>query len=694
MYTNLHRMNISEKIEISSNAIKKTLKKFSPEDAVCQYIWNGFDAGATEVEITFGTLENTIDSLKFFNVKDNGGGIDFDELSKKFKPFYESEKTQKGKSADSTLKGKDGYGRLTFFKFCNVAKWETTYNTGSECKSYTIAIASDAIDNFDKTNPEIISSASGTIVSFSGFLNDFHTGFIENKLLPYILNEFAWYLEIHKDKGYTIKINGTPIDYSSIIEETDRFPLEIRKEGNAIETFDCYFIQWKSKLNDEFSRFYLLNDDYELKNQRTTKLNKKGDKFFHSMIVRSNFFDNFITPDEESQEESDDLPKLRLFSERDEYSVFRELIDTLNKYLKKKRKPFLKKYSKVVVAQFEREKVFPTFGNNAWDKLKKEQLVSLVKELYEVEPALFVQLNLEQKKTFLHLLNLIIDTDEQENLFKILDSVIRLEPKEREELKEMLSSTKLSSIIKATKLIHDRVMTIMEIKKLVLGHDLRANERDHLQKVIEQHYWIFGEQYNLVCAAEVKFEEALRRHVYILRGENKKQKIESQDKLKEMDIFLVRQDFQTNRVNNVVIELKNPTSIKKLTQKEFMQVQNYMSTILSVDQFNAENYFWEFYLVGQEFDTFIKDQLENAKHHGEFGLAFKVKNYKIYIKRWSEVFNEVDLRLQWIYQKLNIEKNKLTGIVEKSDLDDLMSELESNSAVQPNQIILSKSASS
>lgn len=683
-------MTKTEKLEISSNAVKKTLKGFSPEDAVCQYIWNGFDAGATEVQVNYTVQENSLGLLATFSVQDNGWGINFDELSKKFKPFFESEKAQSKKSKDSMLRGQDGYGRLTFFTFSQAAHWDTVYLKDGEKASYGININSDTLDNFSKTDPVASAQPAGTTVRFSGFSNKFHPDFIEKKLLPYILNEFAWYLEVHKDVKRRILINGVPIEYSSIIEETDVFSLEITQKEGVRFTFDCYFIQWTSKLNDELSRFYLLNEKYELKKIRTTKLNKKGDKFYHSMVVRSDFFNNFITPDEDDEPEAEDKIRLKLFGERDEYTVFKELIEQLNQYLRKRRKPFLKKYSSVVVAQFEKDNVFPRFGNNTWDRLKKEELVTLVKELYEVEPALFISLNIEQKKTFLHLLNLIIDNDQRETLFKILDEVVRLDVEDREELKEVLTTTRLSSIIKATKLVHDRILAAHQVKNLVFNHELKANEKDHLQQAIEQHFWLFGEQYTLVCAAEVKFEEALRRHRYILTGQNKKQKINHPDKQKEMDIFLVRQDYQIDRINNVVLELKSPTTIKRLTQKEFMQVQTYMNTILKVDEFNADNYHWEFYLVGQDYDDFIFNQLENAKHHGEFGLAFKVKNYKIYVKKWSEVFNEVDLRLKWINDKLQVEKAKLTAGNDPKLLDDLLTEIAQSSAAAPSPAFLDK----
>jgi hypothetical protein len=678
-----------EKIEISSLAIKKTLRKFSPEDAICQYIWNGFDAGATQINVNFSNNSETIDSLSTFSIEDNGSGINYEELPKKFKPFYESEKAEIGKAQDSTLQGKDGYGRLTFFKFCDNVQWDTVYPKEDTFYLYSINIESQSLDSFEKTEPTILSSSltSGTKVIFKNYSKNFHLGFIEKKLLPYILNEFAWYLEINKHKGYKIVINGKEIDYSVIIAETKPFSVNIKDKDDQPIKFECHFIQWKNKLNDEFSRFYLINENYSLKHQRTTKLNKKGDKFYHSVVVRSSFFDNFISPEvKKERTETEEPSRLKLFQVRNDYTVFNELLETLNEFLRKKRRPFLKIYADVVIDQFERENVFPTFGNNTWDQLKKEELVVLVKELYEVEPALFTKLNIEQKKTFVRLLNLIIDNDEREDLFKIIDEVVSLESNEREELREVLTTTRLSAIVKTTKLIHDRILTVSQIRKLVFDHVLAANERDHLQKVIEQHYWLFGEQYNLVCAAEVKFEEALRRYLYLLKGDGKKQKISNPDKLKEMDIFLVRQDFQVNQINNVVVELKSPTSVKKLTQKEFLQVQTYMNTILSVDQFNAENYFWEFYLIGQDYDDSIANQLENSKNHGEFGLAFKVKNYKIYVKKWSEIFNEVDLRLRWIHNKLNIQKDKLSGHNIEQSMGDLMDSLIYNDAAEPGQI--------
>ena len=44
-------MSEKEKIVLGSNGIKKVLKGFSPVEAVAEYIWNGYDANATVVNV-------------------------------------------------------------------------------------------------------------------------------------------------------------------------------------------------------------------------------------------------------------------------------------------------------------------------------------------------------------------------------------------------------------------------------------------------------------------------------------------------------------------------------------------------------------------------------------------------------------------------------------------------------------------
>ncbi len=210
-------------------------------------------------------------------------------------------------------------------------------------------------------------------------------------------------------------------------------------------------------------------------------------------------------------------------------------------------------------------------------------------------------------------------------------------------------------------------MAVSDLKLLLFNDSLGANEVKHIQKMIEKHYWLFGEQYNLVTAAEPNFEEALRRFLHYLHKEYEDSSITHPDKLKQMDIFAVRQDIAHNRYNNVVIELKHPNIA--LGETQLSQVKKYMSVILSNEQFNADNMTWEFYLIGNKFSNsgFIEGELESNKNHGEPHLVYKVKQYKIYVLRWSEIFAEFEMRHSFLNDKLKLEQERLQKSYSSAD---------------------------
>ena len=160
-----------------------------------------------------------------------------------------------------------------------------------------------------------------------------------------------------------------------------------------------------------------------------------------------------------------------------------------------------------------------------------------------------------------------------------------------------------------------RYKTYYQLKELVFNEELGAKEIPHLQDLIENHYWLFGEEYHLVTAAEPKFEEALQRYIYKTTGKIKDQKIDHIDKNREMDIFACRQHKKDAKIENIVLELKHPKI--QLGEKEYSQVMKYLSVISSRQEFNAPNMSWKFYLIGNKFNTsqFIERlRLFYAKH--------------------------------------------------------------------------------
>jgi hypothetical protein len=178
---------------------------------------------------------------------------------------------------------------------------------------------------------------------------------------------------------------------------------------------------------------------------------------------------------------------------------------------------------------------------------------------------------------------------------------------------------------------------------------------------MEKHFWIMGEQFTMVVAAEKNFEHALRelRRTIGLPRDNRG--IEHEDRYKEMDILLVRQDRNNGTVHNVVLELKHPS--KKLGKKFVAQIEAYCDVIESEPRFNGSNMYWSYYLIGNQIDDsgFIENRIENAKPHGEADLIYKVRNHRIYVKKWSDIIQEAELRHQFLNDRLQIERDSLSS---------------------------------
>lgn len=664
-------------VKVTSRGIQKILKNYNEKLALAEYIWNGFDAKANIIEIDYSA--NEFGSLDTLTIKDNGRGIDLTKLSTQFNPFYESEKAIEISSPKHTsiMHGKNGVGRLTFFTFANSAKWITTYQSENGLASGSIQINVDGLNTFLPKNIESpIQDKTGTEVSF--FNIKISKQELDNSVIPFLIREFCWFLELNKARSFAIIVNNEPLNYkSNILDFQDDIKI-LYEPSNT--TFKLNYIQWRESLHKEFSKYYFLNDSEAEVYKDYTSLNKKGDEFYHSVYITSNFFNDF---DFNSNEEEH---QINLFGKAKSSPEYKYLIKEVNKILRERRKPFLREYAYKLVDKYEQDGVFPTYNTEWEEKYKRPQLEEVIIGLYEAQPKLFIALNIDQKKTLVRLLDLLLDSNERENLFKIINEVVELESDERENLVELFKTTKLNRIIETIKLIEDRYSTFYQLRDLVFNDDLKADEVHHLQKLIEAHYWLFGEQYHLVTAAEPKFDEALRRYHYLLYHEDIDKKIEHPNKYKEMDIFACRQNFLGNKIENIVIELKHPKI--KLGKKQYVQVDNYLETILSEPEFNAPNMSWDFYLIGNDFDGsgFIERQIESNANHGIQSLIqwHDKGRVRVFAKKWSELFAEFEIKHKFLNDKLILERQRLTN--ELATAQEVVEVSILNTAVQPKEI--------
>jgi hypothetical protein len=393
------------------------------------------------------------------------------------------------------------------------------------------------------------------------------------------------------------------------------------------------------------------------------------------LYIKSSFFDGTFNPAVCTSEESD---QKGIFADDEKYKTWQKLLKIAEEYLYDKRNPFIEAAAASLVNQFENKGIFPAYSDNDLGDFRKNSIHNTVKQLYQVDPKIFSTLTIDQKKIFVRFLDVILSSGQTEEIFKILQEVISLSSTDLKQLAKTLVSTRLANIIKTIQLIEDRYKAIDSLKKLVFcKEEFNANEPEHIQKIIESHYWIFGEKYNLISAEEPSFQRALEGYVNILRKPNPDDKeaievvaqnldIDHPSKGKQMDIFMCRQNISNNSVHHVVVELKHPRI--RLGKHELDQVKEDMAVIISTDEFNANNAVWDFYLVGNSFSGskkgnkgYIEREIasKNQNSSGEASLAFSYENYKIYVKTWSEIFNEFDINYQFIQEKLRLERHRL-----------------------------------
>jgi hypothetical protein len=421
---------MSEKVNITSKGIQKVLKTFNEKQAVAEYIWNGFDAQASRVKIDY--TFNELGRLDRLEISDNGYGINFDHLKQKFDPFFESEKSSQIPVPKHTSKmhGRNGVGRLTFFTFAHSATWTTTFKTDKGYQQGFIHINTGELNGYshDFSQAPASNGSTGTKVSFTNLKISKEE--LERSVIPFLINEFCWFIELNRHKAYEIVVNGNALDFTANIKDLEEFELRYQ-ETNVV--FKVKYVQWQEGLHKELSKYYFLTDGEEVFKDYTT-LNKKSDDYFHSVYIESIFFREL---DFKSLNEG----QVGLFGPAKSSLEYRFLINKLTEYLKSKRKPFLKEYANKLVDAFEQDGIFPKYVTDQDKQLRKPELTEVIKVLYEAEPKLFSGLNIDQKKTLVRFLDLLLISNERKSVFETLKGIVELEPEESESLADLLAAS-------------------------------------------------------------------------------------------------------------------------------------------------------------------------------------------------------------------------------------------------------------
>jgi len=638
------------KIAANSNSVTNAGITTDYKQAVAEYLWNSFDAGASKVFISYKT--NDLGSITNLSISDNGSGIKYETIGSTFGTFLDSQK-KRSFQRTSDFRGKKGKGRFSFSQFATKAIWKTVYKDNEDkVKTFDITISIEDLANYDVTElVEVYEDVTtGTIVDFQNIKGLSEQHFIDASFTEYLSQEFAWFLCLTQARNYAIYLNGIELDYEYLIAIKEEIPLNIESVH-----FDITYIQWKTKIGDKFY-FYLMNSNLEDNCKILTSFNNSTINFYHSVYVKSPYFNSFIF-------EKCPMPRLDEFKNQCD-KIYKTLVKELKNILEEREKDFVKKIAaNKLIAKFEQNGVIPIFKNNRYDTERKKDLIETIKNIYYVQPKIFKGLKAEQEKTLVGFLNLLLDSEERERILTIIDGVVNLTEEERIQLSSVLKSTSFSKINRTINMMRNRLKVVECLKLLVYELTVFTNERDHIQKIIENNYWLFGEQYHLVSHDET-FEKALYKYLHVLDGEvTNIQNIENPEKNRRPDIFMCRkttiQDtLQSNLIEeNIIVELKRPCIEIGITQ--YRQIEDYFRLIKDEPQFNSQLRCWKFIIVRKTINKEVKEKYKSFEHFNKKFLTNKVENFEIYVMTWDDVFKSFELTHYYVLEKLDFDKKAI-----------------------------------
>ncbi|MDH1170066.1 ATP-binding protein [Pantoea agglomerans] len=647
---------------INSSGIKNHFNNVEPVQSIIELIWNGFDANAKTVNVVI--TYDDFETAKVITVTDDGDGINFLDLESNFNRFNDSLKKT---SVDQH--GSKGRGRLSFHRLCHQAIWFTKFNA---MDAY-IKINDDDIKLYE-AQVDIPSSEqhvlldkykSGTCVE----LTQLHSSLPDlTELRKIISNEFCHKLALDADKK--ILINSSEIEIpENEIKETN-FEVDSNK-------FVIKAIRWEKSPSTEKSFVYLTGTDGKIVHKETSKFNKKRG-FYLSVFVASSWADTFSL-------NGDDI--FATAKSNVDSQAWKQLLRLVVDFSREIYEEFLRVQVEKALLQLEVDGVFPQYNekDREYADWKHQNIKSVVRDIYIADPQLLTNLNIKQKKVFVRLLDKMLVSNKNEDLFDVLESILDLSGTDLSRFSQQLKKTKLENIISSIEELQKRRLAVEKLKLIMNEHYQKVLETPDLQLIIENNTWLFGERYETIGAEEdtfTKIAKTLRDKIsnidYMDEGD-----VEDKEEIpgakRQTDLFLARRmptfDSMGNKIFRcIIIEIKRPSV--SLGVKHLRQLEDYAAIIKRHPEFASQKLHFELILIGRKIssnDFEIPTRLSNYAGHGDVGLVSDEPNMKRYVKNWYTIFDTFELSNSFMLEKLKMERD----VIERTSRQELVNELQS-----------------
>lgn len=622
-------------VEVQSDHLEK-ITRAKPVHALAELIWNGLDADADRVSISFE--HNAIGSLDRVTVRDNGMGLPRADAPECFRKLGGSWKKARAIThGGRNIHGQEGRGRFKAFAIGTHADWSVVYERDGKLWLYTISMSSIDIRNV-AISDEVEATAGierGVTLVIVNPLKDFRV-LDSDSGLHELTEIFALYLSDYEN--VRVSVGGRRVDPSKAIESRTSFNLpDIDADGKHYSA-RLELVEWKG-----ISQRALF-----LCNEKRFPLVQVGRRFHVGEYQFSAYLQSAYLSAVQ-QEGTVDLAEMQ--------TPIINALDDAQRIIKEHFRNRAAKAATTVVQEWKSAQIYPYSGEPLTQIEKVERQVfdivalNVARHLPEFDDA-----PVKNKQFQLRMLRQAIEKS-PEDLQLIMTEVLNLPKRKREELANLLQDVSLSSIISSAKIVADRLKFLTGLSAILFdtGPKQRLKERSQLHRIIAENCWLFGEEFSL-SVDDQSLTEVLRAHLKIL-GEDvvvdaPVKHISQSRGIVDLVLSKATRRHKANEVTHLVVELKRPKDL--VDADEITQIEKYAFSVATDQRFKGVGVQWIYWVISDSYGSYAAQRITN----GESGQIHKNGNISIYVKTWAQVIDENRARLQFFQERLEFQADK------------------------------------
>lgn len=622
------------RVEVEPDHLEKNTRA-KPVQALSELIWNGLDADADRVSVSFE--HDAIGTLDRVTVRDNGLGLPRSEAAEYFRKLGGSwKKTRSTTPRGRHLHGQEGRGRFKAFAIGTHADWEVTYKRDGKLWSYTISMSSIDIRHV-AISDEAEAKAGvehGITLSITNPIKDYRA-LDGDDALEELTEIFALYLTDYGDVRVTV--GGRRVDPAKAIASRKAFNLTDIEVGGKAHPVRLEVVEWR---NISQRALYLCNE----KRFPLVQVGRRfhvGDYQFTAYVQST-----YLTVAQE--EGTVDLAEMQ--------TPIVVILDEAQRVIKDYFRNQAAREASTFVQEWKSAQIYPYAGDPV---TKIEQVERQVFDIVALNVARhlpeFSESPIKNKQFQLRMLRQAIEKS-PEDLQLILTEVLNLPKRKREELAGLLQDVSLASIISSAKIVADRLKFVVGLDAILFDDEpkKRLKERTQLHRIIAENCWLFGEEFSL-SVDDRSLTEVLRAHRKLL-GEDiiidEPVKHISQSKgIVDLMLSKTTRRHKANEVTHLIVELKRPKV--SIDSDEITQIEKYAFSVAADERFKGVGVRWIYWVISDNYSEYARQRIAD-----ESGQIYKKGNIEIYVKTWAQVLDENRSRLQFFQERLEFQADK------------------------------------